>query len=141
VEYSNIWEVIGTFDSNERTLFGLIDNTDGKYYTVEITKLSTKKHLTDEQYHEETKKYYLSLNSKNRILKEEEIQFHGDTYYKHEILFHNNKWGLTKLYDIVKRNEEIVVGITISFPIKADEVEIIKMPSELTKLNDSFKIQ
>ena len=116
VQYSNKWSLYEKSDKKDRLLFGLIDISNTNEYHIDITTNSEYKKLSEEDYFNEMKKYYISLNKQNRFIKNETIKLHGETFKGCSFLVSNEKYGFAKLYDIVMRYENLVIGITISIP-------------------------
>jgi hypothetical protein len=140
IEYSNKWTVYEKSDTKDRLRYGLIDKSDGKQYQIDMTTQSEHKNLSNEEYLNEMKKYYLSLNSKNKFLSEEEIELHGEKFYGNSFLFYNEKYGVQKLYDIVIRNKDFVVGIIMYFPADESNYQTQTIPDELFELDKHVKI-
>lgn len=141
VEYSDSWSLIfPPIDTKERILFGVIDESDGKFYLAEITKMSLYKDLTDEEYFEESKKRYISEHRGNKFLKAEEMEFHNETYHVMSFIINNPKWGLSKMYDFVKRDDNLVIGIVLSFPVDSLNADSIQIPDEILNLDRNIKI-
>ena len=141
MEYSDPWSlIIPPQDTEERMMFGVIDESDGKFYFAELTKISKYKDLTDEEYYEESMKRYLAEHKGNKFLKAEEMEYHNESFYVMSFLINNSKWGLTKMYDFVKRDKNLVIGIIISFPVDTVEVDSKRIPDEFIKLDKNIKI-
>jgi hypothetical protein len=140
IEYSNNWTLYEESDKKERLLFGLMDTSDGKQYQIDMTTQSEYKNLSDEEYFNKMKEYYLSLNEKNRFLNEEEIYLHGKIFRGNSFLLYSPKYGTLKLYDVVNRNKDLVIGIMIYFPVDQNKSQTQKIPHELSELDSHVKI-
>jgi len=141
-EYFDPWTlVIPPIDTKERTMFSVMDRSDGTLYMVEMTTESLYKGLTDKEYYEELIKRYLAEAEGNKFLKAEEVEFHGDSFHMTSFLMNNPKFGLMKLYDFVKRENDLVIGVILAFPVNQGEVESIKIPERLIELDKKIKIR
>ena len=141
VEYSNMWTLYEKSDKENRILFGLIDISNTNEYHIDITTNSEYKELSEKEYFNEMKKYYLTLNKQNRFVKNEIIKLHGETFIGCSFLVNDKKYGAAKLYDIVKRDENLVIGITISFPIDdKTNLQDLEIPIEILELDKRVKI-
>ena len=141
VEYSNKWALYEKSDKKNRLLFGLMDISDTNQYHIDITTNSEYKKLSEKDYFNEMRKYYISLNKQNRFIKNETIKLHGENFNGYSFLVYDERYGTAKLYDIVKRDEGLVIGITISFPIDdKTSLQDLKIPDEILELDKHVKI-
>jgi len=136
--YSSLWTLLPSYDTEEKTIFGVIDKKDGKSYIVKITKDVSKEELPDTDYYEYFKETMLKENPNNKFLGEQDIQFHGENYHGLEFLMHTEKWGILKQYAYIKRQGDFLTGIQVSYPILENDTNT-EMPLSLKELDKNIK--
>ncbi|MDH4471343.1 MAG: hypothetical protein QE487_01980 [Fluviicola sp.] len=132
--YSSEWSLLPGIDKENKVIFGLIDKTDGKSYLVKIAEDVSKEDLPDEDYYLAFKEMVLNENPKNKLLSEQDVDFHGSNYHRLEFLIYTEKWGLLKQYAYVNRPGDFIIGVQLSYPVAEDKSNA-EMPESMIELD------
>jgi hypothetical protein len=134
------WTKLPTLDTKEKTLTGVIDNSDGKSYIIQITDDIPQSRLSDKTYFEEVKQTMLKPNEKNKLVSEDTWMFHNMPTHRQTFLMYTDKWGLLKQINYVFRNGVEFISVQILFPV--DEASYLKdsIPEALVKFDKTVKI-
>lgn len=139
VTYAHPWEVIHSVSSPKETIFGLIDNSDGKSYVIKIAQDVSQELLSDQDYISSIQGQMLSQDSHNRLILTGETPFHGQTYNHLVFIMHTKKWGVMAQHAFTLRSEGLAYSAQISYPVQSD-VEAMNWPEALKELNDQILI-
>jgi len=134
------WTKLPTLDTKEKTLTGVIDNSDGKSYIIQITDDIPQNRLSNKKYFEGVKAAMLKPNAKNKLLSEDTLTFHNMPAHRQTYLMYTDKWGLLKQINYVVRNGIQFISVQILFP--TDELSYLKdsIPNELLQFDNTVKI-
>ncbi len=83
----------------------------------------------------------IDLISKNKVIVEDTISFHGQIGYRQFFLMYTDKWRLLRQISHVIRTGKELITIQISYPTteSAEHNEII--PGQLIALDNSVKLK
>lgn len=138
VTYSEPWSKIASLDLRKKTLFGLIDNTDGKSYLIKITPDVSQEELSDEQYYSAFTELTLAKNEQNVLLEENDTIFHGQHFHQFIFVLHTEKWGVLKEHALIRRADGVMSGFQLAYPIKAEDSKTATMPEQLVELDKNI---
>tara|TARA_B000000475_G_C15728694_1_gene337648 strand:+ start:22 stop:540 length:519 start_codon:yes stop_codon:yes gene_type:complete len=140
IKYGDNWSLIPLqIDNNEKTIVGIIDNSDKSSIVIKLTADVPKEQLSDSTYLEAIKHQMLNQHSSNKILNSEKIQFKGKTYYSVSILMHTKHGQLIqKLY--LNRDGKKIKSIQISFPSLDKTKSPVEIPAKITKVLQSLVV-
>jgi hypothetical protein len=134
------WTLLPTLDTKTTTMTGVIDNSDGKSYIIHITDDVPKEKLSDESYFGGVRKTMLQANSKNRLIKEDSIPFHGQIFHRQAYFMHTDNWGLLKQISFVKRTGKEFYSIQVAFPTQESDSIDITIPPHLIEFDKGVKV-
>lgn len=137
--FDSHWQQINPhLDSENKTLFGIIDKTDHSSVVVKITRDVPKDQLSDEEYEEAVKVQMLKGNSENKLLIHDKIIFKG-IQFNRQIFFMKIKYGQFVSTDYVYRNGTIMIGIQFSYPVSEVKKYENDIPAKIEKILSDMK--
>ena len=138
VIYAEPWTKIAALDISKKTLFGLIDKADGKSYIIKITEDVSKDNLSDKEYYEATTEQMLAANEKNLLLEENDTVFHGLNFHQLVFAMYTEKWGVLKQHVLIRRENGVMAGFQLSYPVTAETAETANMATEMIALDKNI---
>lgn len=139
-EYDSPWELIPSLSTKEKTVFGLIDKSDGKSYIVKITNDVSKDVLSDADYYEASKELMLNANNQNTLVDERDVKFHDEYFHRQVFVMHTDKWGVLLQHAFTRRTGELAYSVQISYPLKEGDSEKLELPKLITELDQNIRI-
>ncbi len=140
INYQNPWTKLPGLDSKKQSLAGVIDYSNGTSYFIKVTQDVSKEKISDEDYFAYTRDMMLKENSKNKLLEEKEIEFHGEKYFRQIFLMYTKRWGLLKHYYSGRRSGDYYYGIQISFPVTEENSIDARLPEAIVLLDKNVLI-
>lgn len=140
VEFDTQWSLLPSIDTKEKSLFGVIDKSDGKSYIIKIVDDVSKDLLSDTGYYQLIKSQMLNENKKNLLIKELDTIIHGKKFHHQAFLMDTKKWGLLKQYAYIYRDGIKMISIQFSFPIEEKNAYEETIPKMLVELDKRIKI-
>lgn len=137
-QYFSPWTLLPSLDTKSKTLAGVIDKSDGASYIIQITGDVSLDKLSNDSYYDYVKEKMLSAHKQNKILLEDNINFHNKRFHRIIFMLHT-KWGLLKEISLINRTGIECTSIQISFP--ANENSVHDLPVKLKQLDKKVNLQ
>ena len=140
LNFNDKWElIIPNIDTNNKTLVGIKDNLDDSSLTVKITEDVPKEQFSDALYFSNIIDQMLNVNSKNKLLLEDNIEFKKTEYHR-MIFFMKTKYGEMIQTVYTCRNGEKAIGIQFTYPKNLTDNPAEVIPPKINKVLNEMKI-
>lgn len=132
--FDDNWKLIKPYmDKREKILVGIIDRNDHSSLMIKVVKDYPDAGLSDEAYFEATRMQMLSINIKNKFLRENIIEFKG-VIFKRLVFMMNTNYGELIQHVYLNRNGDKLTGIQFSFPKNSVDEKLENIPAKLEKV-------
>jgi hypothetical protein len=137
--YTSPWQLLPGMESQEKTLAGVIDKTDGTSYLLQIGDDVSKERLTDSEYYEGARNTMLAANSNNRLVLEDDTIYHGMKAHRQVYVLEAKRWGTISHVTYIIRNEQEYLSVQISYPHSKQAV-IGRLPENLARFDETVRV-
>jgi hypothetical protein len=126
-------------DVENKTLIGLIDDSDGSHYTINVDNREVDSRYDIDAENLQDKLQTLNADHRNRLVAESDTRFHGSTYRFLRFESFTERWGRTCIDVFTRRTDTLFIAIQMSFQFEGERIDN-PPPEKIIALNRDIRI-
>ena len=126
-------------DMDNKTLIGVIDDSDGSHYTINVDDRAKESSYDIEAKNLQSKLQILEADPRIRFIAESDTRFHGSTYRFMRFESFTERW-VRKCIDVfTRRTDAMFIAIQMSFPFEGERIDN-PPPEKIISLNRTIRV-